>query len=297
MALLVKNPFANAGDIETWVWSLGQEDYPGEGHGKPLQYSCLENPMDRGDYQATVHRVTQNQIRLKQISTHRKINILNKVKKSRWNTHVQKVFNQEAHPRIRSTNFLYLWLPVALGSADGRHQQAVRDGRGKTRVFVPSMQSPYGFEASVHLRPWLQFLRTTLFFCPFQLKIVMGPHGRQEEGNVLSSIRLLTPGPSSNHCACPHHSLNYPLWVCYLFPSGMLTDATVHALDKAEEQSAYTVACHQTLPLERYQSWLPASPQRSPLSWILWFSNISLLYKKKKNSNFFFLELPKWYSD
>ena len=32
---------------------------PGEGHGNPLQYSCLENPMDRGAWQATVHRVTK----------------------------------------------------------------------------------------------------------------------------------------------------------------------------------------------------------------------------------------------
>ena len=40
---------------ETWVGSLGWEDSPGKGHGNPLQYSCLENSMDRGDCQATVH--------------------------------------------------------------------------------------------------------------------------------------------------------------------------------------------------------------------------------------------------
>ena len=34
---------------------------PGEGHGNPLQYSCLENPMDRGAWKATVHGVTKNQ--------------------------------------------------------------------------------------------------------------------------------------------------------------------------------------------------------------------------------------------
>ena len=38
---------------------------PGGGHGNPLQYSCLENPMDRGAWQATVHGVTQSQTRLK----------------------------------------------------------------------------------------------------------------------------------------------------------------------------------------------------------------------------------------
>ena len=34
---------------------------PGEGNGNPLQYSCLENPMDRGAWQATVHGVTKSQ--------------------------------------------------------------------------------------------------------------------------------------------------------------------------------------------------------------------------------------------
>ena len=42
---------------------------PEGGHGNPLQYSCLENPMDRGAWWATVHRVTKNWTRLKQLST------------------------------------------------------------------------------------------------------------------------------------------------------------------------------------------------------------------------------------
>ena len=52
VAQLVKNPPASAGDpasIAGWGRS------PGEGNGNPLQYSCLENPMDRGDWQASVH--------------------------------------------------------------------------------------------------------------------------------------------------------------------------------------------------------------------------------------------------
>ena len=40
----------------------------GEGNGNPLQYSCLENPMDRGAWWATVHRVAKSQTRLKQLS-------------------------------------------------------------------------------------------------------------------------------------------------------------------------------------------------------------------------------------
>jgi len=47
---------------ETRVQSLGRGRTPGEGNGNPFQYSCLENPMDRGNpmnWQATVHRVTR----------------------------------------------------------------------------------------------------------------------------------------------------------------------------------------------------------------------------------------------
>ena len=49
---------------ETWVRSLCWEDSPGEGNGNPLQYSCLENPMERGAWQATVHGVTKSRTRL-----------------------------------------------------------------------------------------------------------------------------------------------------------------------------------------------------------------------------------------
>ena len=43
---------------------------PGGGHGHLVQYSCLENPMDRGIWQAMVHVVAQSQTQLKQLSTH-----------------------------------------------------------------------------------------------------------------------------------------------------------------------------------------------------------------------------------
>ena len=45
------------------------ERSPGEGHGKPIQYSCLENPIYRGAWQATVHRVAKSRTQLKQLST------------------------------------------------------------------------------------------------------------------------------------------------------------------------------------------------------------------------------------
>ena len=53
-----------------WVQTLGQEDSPGGGQGNPLQYSCLENPMDRGAWQAIVHWITKSRARLKQLGMH-----------------------------------------------------------------------------------------------------------------------------------------------------------------------------------------------------------------------------------
>ena len=51
-----------------WVRSLGWEDSLEEGN--PLQCCCLENPMDRGAWQAIVHGVSKSQTRLKRLSTH-----------------------------------------------------------------------------------------------------------------------------------------------------------------------------------------------------------------------------------
>ena len=53
-----------------WVQSLGQENPLEEGMAVQLQYSCLENPMDRGAWRATVHRMSKSQTRLKRLSTH-----------------------------------------------------------------------------------------------------------------------------------------------------------------------------------------------------------------------------------
>ena len=55
MALVVKNPAANAGDIRDVGSIPGSGRSPEEGNGNPLQYSCLENPMDRGTWGAIVH--------------------------------------------------------------------------------------------------------------------------------------------------------------------------------------------------------------------------------------------------
>ena len=60
MALVVKKPFAISEDVRDVSSIPGLGRSPGEGHGNPLQYSRLENPMDRGAWRATVHRVAES---------------------------------------------------------------------------------------------------------------------------------------------------------------------------------------------------------------------------------------------
>ena len=61
MALVVNNLPANAGDAENLDFTPGLGRSSAGGHGNPLQYSSLENSMDRGAWQATVHGVTKSQ--------------------------------------------------------------------------------------------------------------------------------------------------------------------------------------------------------------------------------------------
>ena len=59
VVLVVKNPPVKAGDIRDTASIPGLGRSPGEGNSNPLQYSCLENPMDGGAWWATVHGVTE----------------------------------------------------------------------------------------------------------------------------------------------------------------------------------------------------------------------------------------------
>ena len=61
MALVVNNPSVNAGDIKDAGLISGLGRSPGGGNGNPLQYSCLENPMDRGAWWAAVHKVAESE--------------------------------------------------------------------------------------------------------------------------------------------------------------------------------------------------------------------------------------------
>ena len=64
----LQSGFPGGSEVKASAWNVGDPGLipelgssPGEGHGNPLQYSCLENPMDRGAWQATVHGVAKSQ--------------------------------------------------------------------------------------------------------------------------------------------------------------------------------------------------------------------------------------------
>ena len=59
VTVVVKNLPAHEGDVRDSGSIPGLERSPGRGHGNPLQYFCLKNPMDRGDWRATIHRVAK----------------------------------------------------------------------------------------------------------------------------------------------------------------------------------------------------------------------------------------------
>ena len=69
MELVVKNP-PNAGDLRDVGSVSGLERSPGGGHSNTLQYSCLENPTNKGAWWAIANRVAKRQTRLKQLSAH-----------------------------------------------------------------------------------------------------------------------------------------------------------------------------------------------------------------------------------
>ena len=84
----------------------GSERSPGEGKGNPLQYSCLQNPMDRGAWWATVHGTTKIQKELKQLSTHAQINGTELSPEINCYTYSQLTFDKAAKTIQRGENGL-----------------------------------------------------------------------------------------------------------------------------------------------------------------------------------------------
>ena len=92
VTLVIKNSPANAGDAGS-VPGLGR--VPGGGHGNPLQYSCLGNPMDREAWQAAVYGVAKCWTQLKQLSTMNSLLLLSRFSRVRlcatpWRQHIDK---------------------------------------------------------------------------------------------------------------------------------------------------------------------------------------------------------------
>ena len=97
---MVKNPLANAGDTRDLDSIPGLGQSPGGGHGNPLQYSCLKNPMDEGAWRAVVHRVAKGQTRLKHLSMHILMQVL-----------------QKSSVRQREGGFWVFWTPQITSNA------------------------------------------------------------------------------------------------------------------------------------------------------------------------------------
>ena len=68
VALVVENPPATAEDVRDAGSIPGSGRSSGGGHGNPLQYSCLEDPMDRGAWQASVHKAAKSQTQLSDLA-------------------------------------------------------------------------------------------------------------------------------------------------------------------------------------------------------------------------------------
>ena len=77
-----KESTSNAGNVRDMNSIPGLGRFPGEGHGNPLQYSCLENPLDRGAWWATVHRIAKSWTWPKWLSTHAQMDRFSSVAQS-----------------------------------------------------------------------------------------------------------------------------------------------------------------------------------------------------------------------
>ena len=69
MALIIKKPHTNAGEVRDMNLLPGSGRSPGKGNDNPLWYSSLENPIERKSPRATVHRVTKSQTQLNRLNT------------------------------------------------------------------------------------------------------------------------------------------------------------------------------------------------------------------------------------
>ena len=164
VVLVVKNSPTKAGDIRDMGLIPRSGRCPGGSHGNPFQYPCLENPMERGVWQTTVHRVTKSQTGLKQLPrTHTELSTgllsLGVKKKKKEPRSGRKSYKMKLLTMIRSGEVrAAVWedkehhSETGVGMRDGKQRQqavrkdqarssewgsAVRSGRGKLRKLFP----------------------------------------------------------------------------------------------------------------------------------------------------------------
>ena len=156
MAQWVKNLPAMEETQETWVWS------PGGGHGNPLWYSCLEKPVDKGAWRATVHRVTKSWTQLKWLSTY----IHNKPARERDLVMDREAWRAAVHGVAKNQTQLGAWTELqgkvnySLGwgwGVGGWFSYSVRPATFKiwqaNRRFSPSHWDPHSYSL-YSVRPW-----------------------------------------------------------------------------------------------------------------------------------------------
>ena len=136
----------NAGDTGSIP---GSGRSPGGGHGNPLQYSCLENPMDRGAWQATFHRVAKSRTWLKELHTH-------------THTHTHGRFGRENRLVFVSDGFHFSqWNRRGRGHQLSMGGRAVGDGRSRYETVVSRNENdslpeqPGQAESPLESRDWI----------------------------------------------------------------------------------------------------------------------------------------------
>ena len=108
VAQMVKNLPCNAGGPSSIP---GSGRSPGGGHGNPLQYSCLENSMDRGTWLVTVHRLAKNWTRLKQLSMHTHIVLSNKTWCANFVNKGSQMYRRK--DKVKTSMLADLWIVTA----------------------------------------------------------------------------------------------------------------------------------------------------------------------------------------
>ena len=145
---MVENRPANAGDVRDAGWIPGLGRFLGEGNGNPFQYSFLENSMDRGAWQAIVHRVPKSWTQLKRQITSRRLMFIQLSQLTRCPLYVS--------PFLSSTNWRETGPTSGTGPKEGanlprgagRHHRALlRHGLGSSwdpAGTAPGTQAPRG---------------------------------------------------------------------------------------------------------------------------------------------------------